>query len=238
MSLNSEITALLKQENCNIVGFADLKCLSEESRQNFDCGIIIALPFTKETMINNMNGLPQKYNEEHEPMNQRFKELKNLIADFLVSKGYDVAVDTPASVINHETLRALLPQKTVATLSGIGWIGKNAMLVTDEAGSAVRLTVVLTNAPLECGTPVTKSKCPPNCTMCTDICLGKAPSGKLWEVGVDRDSFFDAHACRSTARARAKELLGIDASLCGLCVSHCPFTKKGLGYGENNAIRI
>ena len=36
--------------------------------------------------------------------------------------------------------------KMLATLAGIGWIGKNALLVTKEQGSAVRFTAVLTDA--------------------------------------------------------------------------------------------
>jgi len=148
----------------------------------------------------------------------------------LTAAGYEALTDTPASVVNDETLRALLPQKTVATLSGIGWIGKNAMLVTEEAGSAIRLTAVLTNAPLECGTPVTKSKCAPDCTVCAAACPANAPLGGLWEAGIDRDEYFDARACQTAARARGMALLGVDRSLCGLCASNCPYTKKGLGY--------
>ena len=231
MSLNNEITELLRQEGCNIVGFADLCCLSNEARQNFNYGILIALPFTKEAMQENKNGLPLRYSNEHDPMTQRLGELKNITANFLSEKSYEVLTNTPASIVNRSVLRAVLPQKTVATLAGIGWIGKCAMLVTKEVGSALRLTVVLTDAPLDCGTPITKSLCLPECTVCVDVCPGKAPSGKMWEVGIDRDEFFNAHACHSAACSRTKSLLGIDGEArCGLCISNCPFTKRGLGY--------
>ena len=230
MSISNEIKTRLKDSGCDIVGFADLRCLPKEARQNFDYGILIALSFTKEAMRENKNGSPQRYYDEHEPMTRRLQELRKLVADFLVGRGYEAVTNTPASIVNDDTLRSLLPQKTVATLSGIGWIGKCAMLVTNEAGSALRLTVVLTDAPLDCGTPVTKSMCDPGCTVCVDVCPGKAPLGGLWEVGIDRDAFFDAHACRSAARDRAKKLLGIDESRCGLCISNCPFTKLALGY--------
>jgi heterodisulfide reductase subunit C len=53
----------------------------------------------------------------------------------------------------------------------------------------------------------------------------------MWEAGIDRDEFFDAHACEATASARAKELLDLDdAKICGICIANCPFTKRGLGY--------
>jgi len=231
MSLNSEIIEMLKHEGCEIIGFADIRSLSDDARQGYDYGILMALSFTKEAMQENKNGFPQRYSDEHEPMDNRFVKLKKLTADFLAVKGYDVLVNTPASIVDDDALRSMLPQKTLATLAGIGWIGKCALLVTNEFGSALRLTAVLTNAPIDCGTPVTKSKCDPKCTVCVDICPGKAPSGNLWETGVDRDSFFNAHACHDAARARAKALLNMDnEARCGLCISNCPFTKRGLGY--------
>jgi len=237
LGLSVELRELINQEgNGNVVvGFADMRGLSDEARCSadgmiFDYGVIICLPFTKEAMIDNNNDFPQKYYSEYKPMNRKRTELRNIAAEFLTNEGYEVLTDTPATIIDETTLSSPLPQKTVGTLSGIGWIGKCAMLVTKEYGSAFRVTVLLTNAPLECGTPITKSLCPANCTICMDVCPGNAVLGGLWKVGVDRDQFFDAHACRSANQARTQALLGLDENCCGLCVSNCPFTKSGLGY--------
>ena len=225
MPLNSAITALALQNGCPLVGFADLRCLPVASRCNLDYGIVFALPFSQEAIRENKNDRPQQYNDEHTPQNQIFKTLKTQTADFLRAKGYEAVIDTPAAVIEDETLRAQLSQKAVATLAGIGWIGKNAMLVTPQFGAAVRMTVVLTDAPLECGTPITQSRCPPQCTICADVCPGNAIKGGLWAVGVDRDEFFDAHACRDACTARSKRLLDLNQNLCGLCIAHCPCTR-------------
>jgi epoxyqueuosine reductase QueG len=230
MGLNNEITQLLHQEGCNIIGFADLRSFSKEVRQNFDYGILIALSYTKEAMQENKNKLPQKYYAEFTSINKRLAELATLTANLLVDKGYKALPKVQSMVVLDEDYRTVLPHKTVATLAGIGWIGKCATLVTHEVGSALRLVVVLTTALLECGTPITKSMCDPYCTICTKICPGSAPLGGLWEVGVDRGIFFNAHRCHSAARAYAKEALHIDETVCGLCISNCPFTQKGLGY--------
>lgn len=230
MYLNDEIIELLKEEGCSIVGFADLRCLSKEARQNFDRGILIALSYTKEAMWNNKAGLPRLYYEEFTAINRRLPQLATLTAQYLVGKGYKALAKVQSTVVQDEDYRTVLPHKTVATLAGVGWIGKCATLVTREVGSALRLTVVLIDAPLECGTPITKSLCAPGCTACVDACPGKAPLGGLWEVGVDRDAFFNAHACHPAARAHAKAALNIEETLCGLCISNCPFTQRGLGY--------
>jgi len=38
-----------------------------------------------------------------------------------------------------------MPQKTIATRAGLGWIGKTALLITPQFGSAIRLNSVLTD---------------------------------------------------------------------------------------------
>ena len=153
-----------------------------------------------------------------------------MTADLLMGMGYKAFAKIPQSVVQDCDYRTVLPHKTVATLAGIGWIGKCAALVTDKVGSALRVSVVLTDAPLDCGTPITISKCDPNCGVCVGACPGKAPQGGLWEAGIDREIIFNAHNCRTAARARAKALLDVEETLCGLCLSNCPFTKRALGY--------
>jgi len=230
MSLDKEILALLKREGCNMIGFADLRCLPKETRQNFDTGILIALPYSKEAMRAHKNGSMQAYYAELKPMNQRLNELAFITAQYLMEKGYKALPQVPSTVVSDADWRAVLPHKTVATLAGVGWIGKCAMLVTKDVGSALRMSVILTNAPLDCGVPILKSLCPADCTVCMEACPGNAPRGGLWGADVDRNHFFDAHACRAAARAHAKVTLGIDYPLCGLCISNCPFTISGLGY--------
>jgi len=182
--------------------------------------------------------LPRRYHNELVQINKHLNEIASLTAEFLVDKGYKAMPKIQSMVMQNKEWRTVLPHKTVATLAGTGWIGKCATLVTNEVGSALRITSVLTNAPLKCGNPINKSLCNPNCMVCVNICPGKAPLGGLWEVGTERDDFYDARACVHAARARSSELLDINETICGLCISHCPFTKKGLGYIKNILCQI
>jgi Fe-S-cluster-containing hydrogenase component 2 len=127
-------------------------------------------------------------------------------------------------------LNSTITYKMLATLSGIGWIGKCAVLTTKEWGNALRITAVATNAPLECGTPVIKSQCPPDCNKCADVCHVNAikRNGILWErfpdgTGVHRDEFFDVALCRKGRKQH--DPFGSE-SICGKCIAACPFTIK------------
>lgn len=126
----------------------------------------------------------------------------------------------------REPHRTQLPHKTVATLAGIGWIGKSALLVTKKYGSAVRLTSILTDMPLDYGVPVTKSMCPRECYICMNACPGKAISGKLWDQTMDRNEFYDPLKCREKALQLSKERMNKEITLCGKCIEVCPYTRK------------
>jgi epoxyqueuosine reductase QueG len=97
-------------------------------------------------------------------------------------------------------------------------------VITKACGSAIRLTTVLTDAPLETDHPLDESKCG-TCSACVEICPAAAPSGTNWHLGLNRDDFFDAFACCRKATEFC-EREGIDSTICGICIEACPWTKK------------
>lgn len=120
--------------------------------------------------------------------------------------------------------RTPLPHKTVATLAGIGWIGKSAVLVTEDYGCAIRITTVLTDMPFLTGTPIKTSKCG-TCMVCTTHCPGKAVKDLNWQVYVDRDELLDPNACKRTVIERGKPF-GLTEGTCGVCIAVCPYTQQ------------
>ncbi len=128
--------------------------------------------------------------------------------------------------IDPHTCSAPFQHKTVATRAGLGWIGKSALLVTCEYGSAIRLASVLTDAPLPVGTPTNHSLCG-DCHACVDACPGRAIKGVSWQVGMFRDELYDALACRETCLKQSAKL-GIQRTICGVCINACPWTRQHL----------
>ena len=120
-----------------------------------------------------------------------------------------------------------LPHKTVATRAGLGWIGKNCLLITEQYGPAIRLSSIVTDAPLKCGEPTEESRCG-QCDACVRLCPAGALSGKLWKAGMEREQFFQREICKKTQIERMKANTGIETDLCGLCFAVCPYTEKYL----------
>ena len=217
MSLNQEIKQLLKQEGCNVVGFADLREFPVSSRKGFDFGIIMGEPYTAEGLKEYLEGNPDRLKNDSGATFGIFDKYKSAVGNLLKEKGYKSTDKFLTTQITH---------KMVGTISGIGWIGRCAILTTKEYGPALRLEVILTDAPIECGTPITKSSCPPDCNACADICPANAIKGGLWKLGVHRDEFFDVAAC--------KKMRNSQNGFCGLCFSACPYAQKGLGYEKGD----
>lgn len=129
------------------------------------------------------------------------------------------AYPIPASqTVSERKLEGAISHKLAANLSGLGWIGKNCLLITPEHGPRVRLATILTDAPMQTGEPV-EDGCG-DCRECVDVCPPRAFTGVPFDPSEPRDVRFRAHLCRDYTGRRA-QLLG--EGICGLCVYICPY---------------
>ena len=227
LSLNEELTTFLKSHGASLIGFADLKEIDSEARDGFPYGISIAVALNPEIMSEIKEGPTAAYYGEYKRLNALLDDLGQKAVQFLIDKGYKAKARPATFAEDKANLTARLPHKTVATRAGLGWIGKCALLVTKKYGSAIRLTTILTDAPLQPGTPVNYSLCL-HCDHCTDACPAHAHTGAVWQPGLPREALYDAFKCRDTARGLSMKSFGEPVSLCGLCIVACPWTKKYL----------
>lgn len=229
-----EIKIELQHLGADIVGFGDLGELPEDVRDGLPVGISVAVVYPRE-VIRGISDLPtQEYHEWYDRLNVQLDTIVTRGAKLLQGLGYRAVAQTRQHVGNGETMyNTTLPHKTVATRAGIGWIGKSALLVTGDYGSATRLSSILTDAPFTTAHPINKSRCG-DCKICTNACPAGAASGKLWEVGIHRDEFFNPVKCRMTARKRAKQGFGGDITICGKCIEICPYTQRYINSPKEN----
>jgi len=74
---------------------------------------------------------------------------------------------------NTQRYRGIVSLKHSAVLAGLGYIGKNSLLITPEFGNMVWLNGILSNIELEADKIITDS-CPENCNLCIENCPVKA----------------------------------------------------------------
>ena len=62
--------------------------------------------------------------------------------------GYQAIPIAASQIVDWKTQKAYLSHKHVARAAGLGWIGRNNLLVNEQFGSRIRLVTILTEIPL------------------------------------------------------------------------------------------
>ncbi|MCH3951037.1 MAG: 4Fe-4S binding protein [Acidaminococcus sp.] len=242
-ALKEELFSLLKSKGAALVGAGSLEGITLNEgmfpddnarllRQAFEekklkIGVSVAVPVPA-SIVKDLKTAPTKeYRDAYFALNHELDEIVKAGENFLCTKGFLAFANSTDRVHKNEDNRTPLPHKTVATRAGIGWIGKNCLLVTPQYGCAVRISSLLTNAPLPLNEPIETSRCG-SCRRCVEACPAGALKGTLWKEGVERAAIFDWPKCRQKQLERMIAATGIHQALCGLCFAVCPFTQKYL----------
>ena len=155
---------------------------------------------------------------------------RNVMAGIIkLLKDNEVAYRLPQAAQTDETgLRAPFSYKFGAVNAGLGWIGKNGVLVSKRFGPRVRLDAVIAVLPAakagEASGPVTQSSCPPECVACVAACPYQALKNKLWQYDTRREELIDYRLCNQKRSAMLR--LKNRKSACGLCMVSCPMGIK------------
>ena len=213
--LQNEIRHVFAKYPEIIFGFTDISYSSYA-----DCyasALVFAVPYGEQL-------IPETYTEIQFEMGIRSARdvLEKVVAEIEgILQQYQMKYWIPPVAQENETeLRALFSFKTAAARAGIGWFGKNDVIITEKYGPRVRLSAILIDEVFEYGQPFTKSKCPDECTKCIEICPCNALKNHQWTVDTDRSEMIDYHRCNRMRSAYIKKLGR--KSACGLCMAACP----------------
>lgn len=116
-------------------------------------------------------------------------------------------------------------EKELATRAGLGWIGKNTLLLNQDYGSYFLLSEILLGVELDPASPDTPAFCG-SCTRCLDTC----PTGALVKPYI-----LDARRCisyltiehREEIPPDVRDLMGDWIFGCDICQIVCPWNKPG-----------
>ncbi len=150
----------------------------------------------------------------HAVMRDKLRELRHLIA---------ADAGRPVKMKAYSDTAPIL-ERDLARQAGLGWFGKNTMMINPRKGSFFVIGTVLTDLPLAADAPFAAEHCG-SCTRCLDACPTKA----FPEPGV-----LDATRCisyltieqRGAIPEALREALGERAFGCDVCQDVCPWNER------------
>jgi epoxyqueuosine reductase QueG len=229
-SLQTNLEEIAKELGADLFGIADLTIA-----QDFVCkqggeylgkfpraisiGIHLLDAVVDELYRHDDPAVTHTYTAFYNSVNSLLDHIGLLLAKRIQEKGYKTYVIPASQNVDSNKLIGVFSHKLAANLAGLGWIGKSCLLITPSYGPRVRLATILTDAPLEAGSPIGE-KCN-DCRKCVNTCPAKAFTGAPFNPSEAREVRFNAHLC-SSYRKKREEKTGADF-LCGLCVYVCPY---------------
>jgi epoxyqueuosine reductase QueG len=210
-SRTEEIRGALLEAGACLVGFADLSCLRtvdfvNRSGASVARGYSFGIGFALEYALDAVDSLPQEklFRSMKARVDENAKEVYAIAVELLDNWGYrHTRISSSIPSFKLPNFSEELPQKTIATLAGLGWIGKSTLLVSVAYGPRLRLGALLTDEPFQTDTPVVHSSCN-DCNLCVDACQVGAIKGANWSQSVGRAELLEVDLCCDCFRLMSK----------------------------------
>ena len=220
-----DVQAMLLGDGASVVGCGSMLEVPESKRDGYPIGISIGVALDPSLLEGLLDAPSRVYQDNCASVRASLVRLRHACVDFLTERGHR-ACFSRSGITDAANYMSDLPHKTVATRAGLGWIGKSGMLISENFGAALRLTSVMTDAPLPVARASDTSRCG-SCEACVVDCPGKAILGAEWQVGLDRANMLAPEACDKARMERSKAAgLSDDAWLCDVCIAVCPWTMR------------
>jgi len=224
------LSELALNKGADLFGVADMRPVREYIIQQggeffgrFTHAVTIGIKLSNSVVDQLIPQMPADYSLYGFHVYKTVSPLLDTIAHFLSLElernGFN-ALPIPTSQFRSVGERiALFSHKLAARSAGLGWIGKNCLLITPEFGPRVRLASVLTDCELASGIPL-EGRCG-NCNVCVDVCPVGAIRGVEFCETKSIEARLNVNACgnyRDGADSGARR----GAHVCALCLAKCP----------------
>lgn len=214
----NEIKTFASSLGAALVGFCDLKKSPLPNEENLHYAVSIAVKLSDAVLRTIDNAPSFMYFQHYRTANALLDQIAFRVANMIEGAGFSAfPVAASQSLGKNNPYAGLVSHKTAAVLSGLGFVGKSGLFLSEKYGSKIRLATVLTDMPLINERPVIENGCG-NCERCKTAC----PAGAIYGVlpTTDGERNFDAEKCSHYMKEHFQDVGR--GSVCGICMKVCP----------------
>ena len=221
MKIQDELKEYLLSQGASDVGFCKIDD-GDFGECKYGISIVVRL---SESIVDEIGAEPtHTYFNHYRSVNAFIDSLLLKAGLFLQKNGYKYITVAASQSINKDgwNYKGRYSHKKVATMSGLGSIGKSSMFLHKDYGANVRLGSVFTDCEFDVSDIVPLDLCN-GCDKCVKACPSGAITGNMWHEGCDREYMFDPEKCSNYMKNHFKHI-GRGA-VCGICMKVCPYGK-------------
>lgn len=152
----------------------------------------------------------QLYEHHYRQVNFALDRLALDLTTLIQNLGAQALPVAASQLVDWQNQRGHLSHKRIAASAGVGWLGRNNLLVTPQHGAQVRLVTVLTNLDLDSDRPLEFG-----CGSCR-ACIAACPARAIGETPAE---FKHLDCFAMLKEFQSKRYVG--QYICGLCVKAC-----------------
>lgn len=216
----NELKQLALQEGMALFGVGDVRGekhnfhIPAAAVEKLDNGISIGFRLSNAVLTSIDNAPNQLYYFHYQRANLLIDQTLLKITAWIQDKGFEALPVAASQVTDWEKQRGSVSHREIARLAGLGWYGRNNLMVNEKFGSHVRYATVLTDIPLTLDSPVKGfARHHTSCGACR-ACVDACPAQAISETG------FDLTKCHEKLKGFMKtEKIG--QMICGVCVKVC-----------------
>ncbi|MDD5692758.1 MAG: 4Fe-4S binding protein [Candidatus Omnitrophica bacterium] len=212
----SSLKEFSQAQGIDLFGVADISKIKNEFKlspktlQNMDKAVCLGVMLSQAALSEIEEAPTKLYFHHYRTVNNFLDQAALKLCNFIQKEGYSALAIPASQIVDWEKQSGHLSHKKLGVLAGLGWIGRNNLLVNKLLGSQFRLATVLTNMPLKTD-KLLKEDCG-SCSLCVKIC----PAGAIKQSPAE----FDHIKCFEKLKEFQKQRL-VDQYICGVCVNVC-----------------
>jgi epoxyqueuosine reductase len=158
-----------------------------------------------ESLINRPNDI---YKTHYRQVNATLDNITQEVARHIQQAGHQAIPIAASFILDWKRQNAHISHRHAALEAGLGFWGKNNLLIHPEYGAGIRLASILTDMPLKLDSPIAN-----DCDGCL-ACMAACPAEAISENG------FDFEKCYEQIKRFCNEN-NYNLMVCGLCLKAC-----------------